>query len=224
MKPLAGNIDPRAVEDPIHLGRSWSDCDEFHFRGQPRVLRVWDETLLAGRPYSINERALFRLIPFLDDKRHYDLADHVKELAYRLPKMTDGALVRTWDIAEEFDLDLGTFLYSLAPNERDKIKDVAEALWSMSSNVVRVRHDGGSSRNSMLDFSEAFPDDMKPMLILDAGGRVRKTYEQQALHRQDIADLTYTPKTYARVTLNVMERGGGKDSFGRNYDGFVDRI
>ena len=113
---------------------------------------------------------------------------------------------------------------ALAPTVRDEIRDVAEALWGMAGNIVRVRNDGGSAGNVMLDFTETFPDDIKPMLVLDAGGRVRNTYKQQAKHRKDIQPLRYAPKTYEKVTINVMERGGGKDAFGRNYEGFIDRI
>lgn len=204
-------------------GRTWSQATEFYYHGRPRVLRVWDETLLPGQPHYLDTWSLLKLAVELQQAYQHKLAEYVRALAEKLSGMEDGAVVPIDDLETAFGLTLNDFLSTLSEAALDRVRDIAEALWAMSGNVVRVRQDG-PGHNTMLDFTETLPDDIKPMLILDASGRVRETYKQQAHHRGDVVFLRNAPKSYANVTFNVMTAGGGKRAFGKDYEAHIARI
>jgi hypothetical protein len=71
-------------------------------------------------------------------------------------------------------------------------------LWT--ANVVRDQY-----TNTTL------PEDLKPLLVLDASGRVRRAYQSWANgNRKDIVSITASSKNYANLTIHHWQRGGGK--------------
>jgi hypothetical protein len=59
---------------------------------------------------------------------------------------------------------------------------------------------------------------MAPLLVLDASGRVRRTYTQWQEQRGGLVQLPSAPKHYSPLTINVLDEGRGKDSWQTNSD------
>jgi hypothetical protein len=103
--------------------------------------------------------------------------------------------------------------------------EAAEFLWCLSGRTVRVRSGGDNYANTILDYTEALPDDVKPMLVLDASAAVRTTYTQQEKHRKDLKFLPGSGlKKYRNVTFHVLDRGGGKVAFRNHYEEYLAAI
>jgi hypothetical protein len=59
------------------------------------------------------------------------------------------------------------------------------------------------------------PDDLAPVVILDASGRVRTAYDWWHEHRRTLHRLTPVKKHYDKLTVHVWDIGGGQSSFQR---------
>ena len=79
---------------------------------------------------------------------------------------------------------------------------------------MTIRRDGRFG-NAVLDFKQTLPDDLAPMVILDASGRVRQTYVDLAATGR-LLRLLSAPKRYDQLTVHVWRTGGGKPSFADN--------
>jgi hypothetical protein len=76
----------------------------------------------------------------------------------------------------------------------------------------------------MLDFRDTLPQDIVPLLVLDASARVRETYSLWEDQRGGLVRLPPAPKSYAPLTIHVWQTSGGKDAFRKNGDELVEGI
>ena len=76
----------------------------------------------------------------------------------------------------------------------------------------------------MLDYKDTLPDDLKPLLALDASARVRTVYDCWEEGRGGIVRLPSASKRYDDLTIHVWDRGGGKSGFRNNGDLLVEGI
>jgi hypothetical protein len=65
----------------------------------------------------------------------------------------------------------------------------------------------------MLDYKDTLPDDIKPLLALDASARVRTAYKYWEQGRGGIVRLPSAKKRYDALDIHVWNRGGGKSAF-----------
>jgi hypothetical protein len=65
----------------------------------------------------------------------------------------------------------------------------------------------------MVSFRESLPHDLAPLVILDASGRVRTTYDWWHDHRGNLRRLSPAPRCYDNLTVHVWDAGGGQASF-----------
>ena len=77
---------------------------------------------------------------------------------------------------------------------------------------VTVRQDGAYG-NTMLDYEDTLPDDITPLLTLDASACVRTVYECWQKGRGGIKKLPSARKHYDNLDIHVWSRGGGKSAF-----------
>jgi hypothetical protein len=75
-----------------------------------------------------------------------------------------------------------------------------------------------------LSFKRVMPDDVKPMLVLDASARARATYRHQAAATNDVVFLKYAKKWYDRVTIHVKDAPSGKGHFANNYHKVLEQV
>jgi hypothetical protein len=92
--------------------------------------------------------------------------------------------------------------------------NACEALFKMSGKRVRVRKD---LANAALDYEDIFPDDLGPLLVLDASGQQRKVYEFWHADRKGLSFLRSPQKDYSGLTIHHWKRGAGQKA--RKEDG-----
>lgn len=196
-------------------GRPFGEVSELFFRGDPRRLRVWDETLLPGRPLVVERMDLASLFKPLS-RSHPEVGTAVEALFNGMTNAADGDRIAVPDFSREFGVDLRR-IYRFLDGYPNHVVETASMLWSMAGCVARVRFDTPSptekgGRRSLVSYSEdlvGFP----PLLILDASGSVRETYRQWQQSRRGLKIVATARKSYANLTIRIWPRGGGKSAF-----------
>ncbi len=118
------------------------------------------------------------------------------------------------DFASEYSLNLGSGLSPLS-TASDEEQRAAAGLWTISGQAVTLRRDGMFGL-VLVHYLDHLPEDLPPLLVLDASGRVRETYRLWEEHRGGLVRLKEARKNYANLTVHVWERGGGKAAFTEN--------
>lgn len=195
-------------------GRQFSTADLFTFRGEPRAVRIWDEAFLPGEGVTVNRARVAGLIdPAM--KASPALSQAIDAVQIETATMDTGATYDVPDFAEKFGHAL--LLDVLSRCETEGQRATINALWHLSGKTASICKDG--DYQTALDYKETLPNDLAPMVILDASGRVRTAYRDMEEERRTLVPLTSAPKLYDRLTINVWGRGGGKGSFRKDAQG-----
>lgn len=187
---------------------SFAAVSAFHFNGNPRQVRVWDEAILPGQALMVS----------LDDL--HTLPAELRRLHRPFTEALDG-LMKQIDLAEDRQRiaipDL-PHIHEVSEAEAQKATTgratkTVERVWPLFGRTVTVRRDYGVS---ILDYRDSLPSDLQPVVVLDASARVRTTYDLWDKHRGGMMRLQAAVKDYAGLTIGVWDRGGGKDAFARD--------
>ena len=200
-------------------GRSFADAMAFHYRGRPRQVRVWDEAFLPGVTVTLDRDDLC-FLPKLVRPFSPECADALFRFAAGLTDKQDGEAVDVPDFAALYGVSLYDVLASaagIAGRLRDDQQMAATALVTLNGRTARVRYDGRNG-NTLLTYRDTLPDDLAPLLVLDASGRVRQTYKWMEQHRGSLVRLTGATKDYGPLTIQTWQTSGSKSGFERNAD------
>jgi hypothetical protein len=96
-------------------------------------------------------------------------------------------------------------------------------LWLLSGKTVSVCRDG-TYGNTMVNYRETLPEGLAPLVVLDASGRVRSTYDQWEENRGGLTRLAAAPKRYDNLTVHCWRTNGGKSAFKQNGRTLLDGI
>lgn len=130
------------VESRCASGRLFQDIEEFHYKGEPRAVRVWDEAFLPAQALTVNRSMVLRLAAdWLEDWPTLgSLADN---LASDLQGLSDEATITLPDFENDSGVDRADVLSLLSarwPNQQSLIS-AATTLWLLSGKAVVVRKD-----------------------------------------------------------------------------------
>ena len=217
------------IEKTLSHGEAFTEASPFFFHGKPRQVRVWDESYLPGATLTLNRDDALQLLKPLRGS-FPRLTEAVDGYFARLNDIADGTIVELPDFASDHRVELNDVL-RIFDNPRDvadgKYKDaqlsVVNSLFFLSGKIVTVRRDGKYG-NTVLDFRDTLPEDLAPMIIMDASGRVRETYHDMEVSRGSLVKLKTATKKYDNLTVNVWSTGGGKSAFQRNGDQLCEGI
>jgi len=188
----------------------FEDVESFYYQGLPRQVRIWDESMLPGQTVTLDRDRigfLFQPLRSLD----YALAETIEKVFSGLKYVEDGALFSVPDFAEDHGVDLNEVMRVL--EEAPLIEqEAASSLWMLSGKTVAVRKDGFLG-TTILDFKETLPQDLAPVVILDASGRVRSTYTEWEKNRGGLIRLKSAPKSYKGLRVHCWRRSGSKTAF-----------
>lgn len=201
--------------------KSFSDVGVFHFSGCPRQVRIWDEAILPGQTLTISRDQIGHLFSVLR-RPHCKLAEAIEDIFNKLKDLDDHATYDLPDLYEEYGVSLNEVLGLFADSPQEH-QQIASTLWQLSGKRVTVRNDGVLG-NTVLDYRDTLPDDLAPLLVMDASGRVRTTYKHWEERRGNLVMLRKATKRYDSLTIHVWNTGGGKSSFSRNTETLVDGI
>lgn len=202
-------------------GQPFAATTEFHYQGHPRRIRVWDEAWLPGVAVSLNRYDLADLLrplcgPFPR------LTDAVEELFGRLKETTDGDILDVPDIETTCGVTLHDALGALQGGREDQ-RAALTGLFILSGHGARVRRDGPYG-NAALTYQDTLPEDLAPLLVLDASGRVRTTYADVERHRGQLFRLKTAEKDYSPLTVHVWHTAGSKSGWQRRGDRLAEGI
>jgi hypothetical protein len=214
------------AERLIREHRTFSSIEAFHFRGQPRAVRVWDEAYLPGVPISQDRTALLGLVrPLLIPYRK--LADVIETFATQLRDVANDQLI----CVPDFEAEAGASFIEVVNNVdlSDEQLSSLMGLYAVGGTNVRAASDDKMGV-SLVSFEDVWPTDFRPVLVLDASGRVRTTYSDMEKYRGTIERLPTAVKRYEPLTIHAWKTQGGKHAFHdrkkREYllDGIVELI
>jgi hypothetical protein len=203
------------VESRLAGARAWAEANEFFYRGRPRKLRVWDEAVFARKGITVDRYALHRVAG-----------------AIRRTSPAIEQFMRDMDTAENRSLlivpdlegmcSLQTVWGWLNAGTRNALADSIKDLWFMSGKPVLVRKQG--ERGVLVTYQTRLPEDIKPMLVLDASARVRATYKQQEAVDHDIVWLRHSPKRYDNVVIYFQPGRSGKEALGQEWNQRIEQV
>lgn len=190
-------------------GRRFGDADVFQYQDKVRAVRVWDEAMLPGELVSINTDQLASL---RDPLRlsHPALAKLIEGLEREL-EASGGGGTCNWPEVEEAT---GVSLLSARRGLEQRHASYVDALYALSGRCILLRKlHNASTVITALDSRDAIPEDLAPMVILDASGRVRATYKLWEKAKGKIVRLPSAAKNYKNLTVHVMDKGSGKTAW-----------
>lgn len=199
-------LDARLKKDGTFNGIA-----DFYYKGRPRSVRVWDEAIIPSTVLTLEKDDIFSMLRDLRRGGYTSLADTLEEWSIALKGKETGEIVEVPDASGIFaSPESLRELFSDAVN-----RDKAEALWHLSGRSVRVRRDNLSGA-ATLDYVDNLPEDLAPMLILDASGGLRKTYAFWEKYRKGLGEALYLlqspKKTYSGLTIHHWNKGAGKSA------------
>ncbi|RXH35557.1 hypothetical protein [Bradyrhizobium zhanjiangense] len=205
------------VEARCEQTGSFAAVTAFHYRGRPRAVRIWDESMLPGKPVTVSLDEL-RSLPLRIRKAQPEFTDALDDLIKQVELASDGTRVTTSDLQSRFEFPLHIAVRAVSENSsttgltgRPSVNvEIVRKLWYLLGRTVTVRKGWGTA---ILDYRETLPDDLKPVLVLDASARVRTTYALWDKHRGHLVRLPSAQKSYSGLTINVWNRSGGKHAF-----------
>ena len=202
-------------------GGLFSEVRGFDYLGTNRRVRVWDEAWLPGIALTLNRAGLLLLFGLVQ-QHSPTCADAIADFANDLRTVKDGDLVQVPDFAALYGVSLHEVLADTVSGHagyRDDQRMAATALLALNGRTTRARIDGRIGA-AVLTYVDTLPD-FRPLLVLDASGRMRRTYQDVATHRGDLVRLKEAVKDYSPLTIHAWKAGGGKSSFGKEADKLI---
>lgn len=193
------------------------DIAAFHFKGKPRQVRIWDESLLPGVAITVDQFDIVRAAGLLRGDRYlYRASNTLLDFVMTLRADKKEGVVAFPDL-DGLGLSVNEAL-ALAPSplDQNRITDI----WRLSGNLVGVRREAmldGDHIHTCLDYLTTLQKSLTPLLVMDASGACRATYEHWSdthaatLHHLPLA--LKAPKDYSNLTINCWETSGGKKAF-----------
>lgn len=184
-------------------GGSFASLQEFHYDGQRRKLLLWDESLEMGQ-WSIHGLGKLGMLRGALPREANDLADDLfaVEGAARAVKETSYIAIPE------------TFKTHVASCNTKAAANVLKTLQAASGKemLLTVSEDG---HRSFVRPVSSLPDDLTPMIVLDASARVRQRYGLIAKSPVPLLELPKIIRDYRNLSIHVWERGSGKSSLSR---------
>ncbi|QZP08177.1 hypothetical protein [Caenibius sp. WL] len=181
-------------------GKAFADASEFHFEGQPRTLRIWDESFLPAEQLALRADDLARLPAALAHEHEY--AAEVRALVTRL-----------WTAEGGEQLTVPHTLNNLQPlataTRGTQLSSIVETLGRLAGRETAVIATGDGSMR-LAGSAAPIPPDFAPVIILDASGRVRSTYRVWEESGAQLHRLPSAVKDYRNLHINLWERPAGQ--------------
>lgn len=183
--------------------RSFAQATEFHFKGRPRLLRIWDESLVPAEGLVLGADQVAHLPAFLQSKLPAQAA-LVRSFVLNLwgPEPKTQVVV-----PEEFG-DLPTTV----AKADSPLKSTIDTLRRLAGRPVSLV-EGWPGGIQLAGSSLPLPADFAPVIILDASGRVRATYDVWERELRTLRRLPSAANDYSRLKVHLWERPVGQTSF-----------
>ena len=189
----------------LYEAGSFAIAEEFYYKGARRAVTIWDEGLDFAQPASFSYYALLSL-PQALRRLNRDLADMIAGIIPNRTVLEPGYLLAVpADFAKP----------ALALSNRPTLaldSDQKRALLALHvlAGGTAVARDGKVMGWQFVGAGNPLPDDIGPIVVLDASARLVPKYHQAAKAGRDIKFLPEARVSHERVTLHWWNRGAGK--------------
>lgn len=182
---------------------SFTSCRDFHYLGEARQVRVWDETMDPGEVVTLSTDELGGLLEALRPFKP-ELADLIGDLQAKLVHTDPGKLLPFPLIPKSLRISPSVLAEAL----RQRL----DTLYRLSGSITRVCSGSGRVRIA-LDTREGLPSDLAPILVLDASASARGTYSLWGEQLDGPARLPSAAKDYSPLRIHLMSKGAGKQAW-----------
>lgn len=187
---------------------------DFFYKGSRRPLIIWDESYIQSEQVSLAVNKIYKLVDDLNEY-HRGFADTLAEFAAGLTVNTVGQRVVVGDDIRQFIVMLNT---DAKDGDRNAARIKAEhsqtldALTKGHKGELRLGQYGGVSSLTLVGCGKPMPADFAPVIILDASGRVRATYDLMEAAGVEVVRLPAKPNDYANMKIRFWQTACGKDA------------
>lgn len=184
---------------------SFNGVSVFHYLGNPRPVRIWDETMIVGRPLTVNASDILELVGTTERQGNVETSTILRRLANTLYDCADGVVIEIPD----FDSDLKAgFRW-----ETSNMRRTADTLDLLSGRIAEVKVEGKG--RVALDCIESLPSDLQPCLVTDASARFRGTYKLYEQYNGEIVRLApeSSCKRFDPLSVHVLHRSTSKTTY-----------
>lgn len=185
--------------------RPFAGVVEFFYNGEPRPLRIWDESMEPADPVVLKVDELGLIAPSLSyqqRQQHALFVDAVSDLQYQLRRTMSGEPVQVPDDLDTADLKIANGKPGASTLRTLKALSGQQAL-------LVGEHAKGLA---LVGSSSTLPSDFAPVVIVDASGRVRETYRLWETHRGNLHRLPAAKNDYGNLTIYLWQRASGHDA------------
>lgn len=179
---------------------------EYYYNKFPRKTRIWDEEINIVRTITVPKTDFNLLLSHnIGNNRLKDWFKEVETLVFGLEQR-----VPIIKLPEPVGLSENEFTKFFTDNQKSKVD--SESIRNIATNIYRLC--GKNARwvdNQAINWEEQLPSNLAPMLVLDASGRVRKTYSLWQKHRGNILRLYSPPKDYKNLSISHTNVAAGQD-------------
>lgn len=191
--------------------RSFRSAKDFHYNGEVRSVRIWDESYLKAKQIRLTLSDI-QLLPALLKRSLPDAADNVQGIIYRLIGATPGDVIQ---LPPKFDQTLKVIRAAIrdgkvTPSPKDWA--TVETLRQMGTRQATVMIERLSKDRVLVGASRPIPNDIAPLIITDASGTVRATYPYWQQASGDLVRLPSGGNDYRDVRFHIWPTPCGKDT------------
>lgn len=192
--------------------QTFAAVSQFHYRGEARRVRIWDEAIVPSTIHTLGVYELSRLHGYIvraDKIRGEALVKALEAFSSsQLREAKPGTVVSMPDV-DSFGIELDKVL---AKVRSDDDQQAIRSLWYLASRrTARIQSD--QFGNAILGYEDIFPIDMGPMLVLDASGQHRQVYADWYGDRRGLRALYSPQKDYSGLTIYHWNKGAGRGQF-----------
>ncbi|SER75730.1 hypothetical protein SAMN04490244_1112 [Tranquillimonas rosea] len=204
--------------EAVCQGNSFKATTAFHYLGRPREVRIWDESFLPGTEGLLSSDDLGGLLGYFR-RSAPELCSALENLQDELKLAAHGDILDVPSL-EEMGGQVGIA-------EVQRVGNAETTSLVDKKRLERLCHAVGDSlpvhRNNLgeiklLDYRDTLPDDLAPMMILDASGRCRETYALMESERQSLVRLPSAVKDYSNLKISLWAKGSSKASHWRDKE------
>jgi hypothetical protein len=211
-------------------GGNFAQVADFQYDGDPRKLRIWDESMLPAEAIS------------LDTDQINTILGPIRSVDGNLATTLEGICISTRGMAGGSVYQMPGFASRLSNAQSGNASlspagaDIARTLKQLSGKSIMIRKErrGGRQRRGskpgqatvLVAAGDQLPPDLAPAIILDASGRIKDTYKLWQNVRGGLIRLPGATRDYSNLTANIWHRGGGKEAcYGKTgYPAMIDAL
>jgi hypothetical protein len=183
---------------------NFADNDLWHYHGEPRPVRIWDETVPPTTPQTLTVGQLKAYA----EKLPLGVAEEVLAWAEKLCGTPDDTAV----LVPQWSDPLGKNLRRRAKpkdNEPEEDQLLRSVIWQLSGRTVRVHRDK-FYKATAITYSDILPRNFTPLLVLDAKADQKEVYREW---RRGRGNLVFGPsgRKDCPIFVKHWDRAAGRE-------------